>query len=431
MLKFNKLQPTQYVVLGFFLVILTGSILLVLPFMHMKGAHVSYIDALFTATSAVSVTGLIAVDTAEHFNVLGRIIIALLIQIGGLGVTSVGAAFILMMHKKFGLHHRLLLMEGMNFQSLSGVVRLVKYVLKFTLIVELIGMMLSFIVFSRDYPFWSALGISAFHSVAAFNNAGFDILGGGQNLIPYRESILLNLTTAGLIIIAGLGYVTTVEIYVKRNFKKLSMNTKIVVIMTLTLLIVGTILLKITEGFSWMDAFFHSVSARTAGFCTVPIGSFTHAGLLVLSVLMFIGASPGSTGGGIKTTTFFTIIRSIRGIATNTPVTAFKRRIPADSIIKAFSIFTLAIMVITTSTLLILMAEPKLTFIEVFVEVVSAAGTVGLSAGITSGLSVFSKLVLCLTMFIGRLGPLSIACIWAYQKAAPKFNYPEEQITIG
>ena len=431
MLKFNKLQPTQYVVLGFFLVILTGSILLVLPFMHMKGAHVSYIDALFTATSAVSVTGLIAIDTAEHFNVLGRIIIALLIQIGGLGVTSVGAAFILMMHKKFGLHHRLLLMEGMNFQSLSGVVRLVRYVLKFTLIVEFIGMMLSFIVFSKDYPFWSALGISAFHSVAAFNNAGFDILGGGQNLIPYRESILLNLTTAGLIIIAGLGYVTTVEIYVKRNFKKLSMNTKIVVIMTLTLLIVGTILLKITEGFSWMDAFFHSVSARTAGFCTVPIGSFTHAGLLVLSVLMFIGASPGSTGGGIKTTTFFTIIRSIRGIATNTPVTAFKRRIPADSIIKAFSIFTLAIMVITTSTLLILMAEPKLTFIEVFVEVVSAAGTVGLSAGITSGLSIFSKLVLCLTMFIGRLGPLSIACIWAYQKAAPKFNYPEEQITIG
>ena len=431
MLKFNKLQPTQYVVLGFFLVILIGSILLVLPFMHIEGAKVSYIDALFTATSAVSVTGLIAVDTAEHFNVLGRIIIALLIQIGGLGVASVGAAFILMMHKKFGLHHRLLLMEGMNFQSLSGVVRLVRYVLKFTLIVEFIGMMLSFIVFSKDYPFWSALGISAFHSVAAFNNAGFDILGGGQNLIPYRESILLNLTTAGLIIIAGLGYVTTVEIYVKRNFKKLSMNTKIVVIMTLTLLIVGTILLKITEGFSWMDAFFHSVSARTAGFCTVPIGSFTHAGLLVLSVLMFIGASPGSTGGGIKTTTFFTIIRSIRGIATNTPVTAFKRRIPADSIIKAFSIFTLAIMVITTSTLLILMAEPKLTFIEVFVEVVSAAGTVGLSAGITSGLSIFSKLVLCLTMFIGRLGPLSIACIWAYQKAAPKFNYPEEQITIG
>ncbi|MBS3196884.1 H(+)-transporting ATPase [Turicibacter sp. MMM721] len=397
----------------------------------MEGAEVSYIDALFTATSAVSVTGLIAIDTAEHFNVLGRTIIALLIQIGGLGVTSVGAAFILMMQKKFGLHHRLLLMEGMNFSSLSGVVRLVKYVLKFTLIVELIGMILSFIVFSQDYPFWSALGISAFHSVAAFNNAGFDILGGLQNLIPYRESVLLNLTTAGLIIIAGFGFVTTIEIYTKRNFKKLSMNTKIVVIMTVTLLIVGTLLLKMTEGFSWMDAFFHSVSARTAGFSTVPIGSFTHAGLLVLSVLMFIGASPGSTGGGIKTTTFFTIIQSIKGIATNTPVTAFKRRIPADSIIKAFSIFTLAIMVITTSTLLILIVEPNLTFIEVFVEVVSAAGTVGLSTGITPDLSVISKLILCVTMFIGRLGPLSIACVWAYQKAAPKFNYPEEQITIG
>lgn len=431
MLRFNKLQPTQYVVLGFFLVILIGSFLLFLPFTHMEGAEVSYIDALFTATSAVSVTGLIAIDTAEHFNVLGRTIIALLIQIGGLGVTSVGAAFILMMQKKFGLHHRLLLMEGMNFSSLSGVVRLVKYVLKFTLIVELIGMILSFIVFSQDYPFWSALGISAFHSVAAFNNAGFDILGGLQNLIPYRESVLLNLTTAGLIIIAGFGFVTTIEIYTKRNFKKLSMNTKIVVIMTVTLLIVGTLLLKMTEGFSWMDAFFHSVSARTAGFSTVPIGSFTHAGLLVLSVLMFIGASPGSTGGGVKTTTFFTIIQSIKGIATNTPVTAFKRRIPADSIIKAFSIFTLAIMVITTSTLLILIVEPNLTFIEVFVEVVSAAGTVGLSTGITPDLSVISKLILCVTMFIGRLGPLSIACVWAYQKAAPKFNYPEEQITIG
>ena len=431
MFRFNKLQPTQYIVLGFLLVILVGSIILFLPFSHQPGVEVSYIDALFTATSAVSVTGLIAIDTAEHFNIFGRSVVALLIQIGGLGVTSVGALFIILTQRKFGLHHRLLLMEGMNFSSLSGVVRLVKYVLKFTLITESIGMILSWIVFSRDYSFWSSLGISVFHSIAAFNNAGFDILGGMQNLIPYRDSVLLNLTTAGLIIISGLGFVTITEIYTKRKFQKFSMHTKIVLVMTITLLVSGTILLKLTEGFSWLDAFFHSVSARTAGFSTVPIGSFTSAGLLVLTILMFIGASPGSTGGGIKTTTFFTIIQSIKAIATNRPVTAFKRRIPADSIIKAFSIFSLAIMVIMLTTFLILLVDPQFTLMEVFFEVVSSVGTVGLSTGITPDLSWVSKLILCVTMFIGRLGPLSIASVWAYHTSAPKFNYVEEQITIG
>lgn len=431
MRRFKRLRPTQYVVLGFLIVILVGSFLLALPISHMPGVKVSYIDALFTSTSAVTVTGLISIDTAEHFNVFGRIIVALLIQIGGLGVTSVGALFILMMQKKFGVYGRMLLMEGLNFSSLSGVVRLVKSVLKLTLIIELMGMILSFIAFSQDYSFFDALGISAFHTIAAFNNAGFDILGGLQNLIPYRENYLLILTTSGLIILGGIGFVTMMDIYHKRKFKKFSMNTKIVVVTTLTLLIGGTVLLKVTEGFSWLDAFFHSVSARTAGFSSVAIGDFSQGGLLVLMLLMFIGASPGSTGGGIKTTTFFTIIKSIKAIATNTPVTAFKRRIPADSIIKAFSIFSLAILVIFFNTFLILLAQPDLSFTNVFFEVISAAGTVGLSTGITPTLNAVSKFVLCMMMFIGRLGALSVACVWAYQISAPKFNYPEEQITIG
>lgn len=185
MLRTKRLGPTQYVALGFMSVILIGSVLLALPIAHMPGTYVSYIDALFTSASAVTVTGLIAIETAEQFNAFGRLVIALLIQIGGLGVTSVGAIFILVMQRKFGVYHRLLLMEGLNFNSLSGVVRLVKSVLQLTLVIELVGMILSFFTFIQHYPFWEALGISAFHAIASFNNAGFDILGGGQNLIPY------------------------------------------------------------------------------------------------------------------------------------------------------------------------------------------------------------------------------------------------------
>lgn len=431
MFYLNKLRPVQYVVILFLSVILIGALILSLPITHMDGKEVTYINALFTSISAVCVTGLVAVDISEYFNLFGRIIIAVLIQIGGLGVTSIGAIFILIAQRKFGLYQRLLLMEGLNLNSLSGSVRLIKYVLKFTLIVELIGMVLSFIVFSKDYPFWSALGISAFHSVATFNNSGLDILDGSHSLLVYRENVLLYVTTIGLSLIGGFGFVPMIEIYSKRQFSKFSLDTKVIMIMTSLLIGIGTLLLMVTEHFSLSDALFYSISACTAGITMLPISNFSSASLLILMILMFIGTSPGSTGGGIKTTTFFTIIQSIKGIATNTPVTAFKRRIPTDSIIKAFSIFCLAISINIVSTLVILFLESDFTFTEVLFEVVSATATIGLSLGITSELGDFSKLILGITMFIGRVGPLSIACIWSYQKMAPRFNYPEEQVTIG
>lgn len=431
MFYLNKLRPVQYVVILFLSVILIGALILSLPITHMDGKEVTYIDALFTSISAVCVTGLVAVDISEYFNLFGRIIIAVLIQIGGLGVTSIGAIFILIAQRKFGLYQRLLLMEGLNLNSLSGSVRLIKYVLKFTLIVELIGMVLSFIVFSKDYPFWSALGISAFHSVATFNNSGLDILDGSHSLLVYRENVLLYVTTIGLSLIGGFGFVPMIEIYSKRQFRKFSLDTKVIMIMTSLLIGIGTLLLMVTEHFSLSDALFYSISACTAGITMLPISNFSSASLLILMILMFIGTSPGSTGGGIKTTTFFTIIQSIKGIATNTPITAFKRRIPTDSIIKAFSIFCLAISINIVSTLVILFLESDFTFTEVLFEVVSATATIGLSLGITSELGDFSKLILGITMFIGRVGPLSIACIWSYQKMAPRFNYPEEQVTIG
>lgn len=427
---FKKQSPGRLIALGFALVIFAGALILMLPISVNDGAEVSFINALFTSTSAVCVTGLIAIDTAEHFTVFGRTVVALLIQIGGLGVTAVGVTFILAAGKRVGIKGRLLVKEAMNLNSFKGVVRLVKAVLLMTLCFEGAGVILSFIVFVQDFPPLDAFGISLFHSVAAFNNSGFDILGGLQNLIPYQNNVLLNLTTCGLIIFGGLGFLVILDIIKTRSFKKLRLHSKVVITMSIFLLAIGTILLKLTEDITWLGAFFQSVSARTAGFSTYPIGSFTNAGLFVLTILMFIGASPGSTGGGIKTSTFFALMQATKSSATNQHSAAFRRKIPTEVITKAFIITFLALLVVCTGTFALCILEPDCSFIQLFFEVTSAFGTVGLSTGITPDLCVASKVVLIITMFIGRLGPLTIASLWAF-KATSNVSYTEETIIIG
>lgn len=426
----NKIKPGRIIVLGFLLVILLGTMLLMLPISINDGASVSLIDALFTSTSAVCVTGLIAIDTADTFTVFGRTVVAMLIQIGGLGVTSVGVGFILLMRKKVGIKERTLIKESMNLDSLKGLVKLVKSVLLLTLIFESIGVILSYIVFSKDYSPLDALGISMFHSIAAFNNSGFDILGNLQNLIPYQSNILLNLTTCGLIIFGGLGFLVIKEIIEKRSFKKFSLHTKVVLITTGILLIVGTVVLKFTEDITWLGAFFFSTSARTAGFSTYPLSNFTNAGLFILTILMFIGASPGSTGGGIKTTTIFTLYKSIYSTSTNRHCVAFKRRIPSNVILKAFNITLLALFVVCMGTFILSILEPTYTFMQLLFEVTSAFGTVGLSTGITPNLSDLSKVIISLIMFIGRLGPMTIATIWYFKEPSDAY-YSEEAVIIG
>lgn len=426
----RKLSPGRIVVLGFAFVILTGSLILWLPISANEGVHVNYIDALFTSTSAVCVTGLIAVDTADTFNVFGRTVVALLIQIGGLGVTCVGVGFILLAGKKIGIHGRVLIRDSMNLTTVKGVVALVESILFMTLLFEGIGAFLSFLVFSRDYPALDALGISVFHSVAAFNNSGFDILGGLTNLIPYQDNVLLNLTTCGLIIFGGLGFLVIREVWVKRSWKTLSLHSKVVILTSAVMLAVGTILLKMTEEITWLGALFQSTSARTAGFSTYPIGNFSSAGLFVLTILMFLGASPGSTGGGIKTTTTFVLVKSMFSAATNRHCSAFKRRIPQEVISQAFIIAILALGVVCVQTFLMCLAEPGYDFMKLLFETVSAFGTVGLSTGITPDLNGCAKLILILTMFIGRLGPLTIATIWSFKPKAGAW-YSEETITIG
>ncbi|MDF2541825.1 MAG: H(+)-transporting ATPase [Herbinix sp.] len=428
--KLKRISPGQSIALGFAAVIIIGSVLLMLPITQNKGVDVSFIDALFTSTSAVCVTGLVVRDTADTFNALGRTVVALLIQIGGLGVSSVGVAFIILTGKKVSFKDRLAVKEALNLNSMKGIVRLVKAVLLMTICFELVGAILSFFVFSKDFPTIQAIGISLFHSVASFNNSGFDVMGSFQNMMPYRDNVLLNFITAGLIIFGGLGFYVIKEVIHKHSFKKFSLHTKLVLVMTILLLAVGTLLLKFTEELTWMGAFFHSTSARTAGFNTYPIGEFTDAGLFILILLMFVGASPGSTGGGIKTTTAFTIIKSAYSMSTNKHCMAFKRRISNEVVLKAFIITLLAAALICVNTLLLCIIEPEYSFMQLIFEVTSAFGTVGLSTGITPELSVLSKFIIILTMYTGRLGPLTIASIW-YFKEKSNISYSEENITIG
>ncbi len=308
--------------------------------------------------------------------------------------------------------------------------RLVKSVLTTTVAFETIGMALSFLSFRRQFPFWKAVGVSAFHAVSAFNNCGFDLIGGFRGLTDYRGDVLLNVTTCTLIICGGLGFYVIHEIAEKRSFRACSLHTKIVLTMTAALLLLGTLLLRSTERITWLGAFFHSTSARTAGFATYPLGTFTNAGLLALIVLMFIGASPGSTGGGIKTTTFYVLLHAVYASATNQKSSAFHRNIPRDVIHKAFVIAFLAVCLVTASTFALCVLEKDKTLLQLLFEVVSAFGTVGLSTGITPDLLPASKAVLVLTMYIGRLGPLTAASLWLF-KPDSVVSYPEESVTIG
>ena len=429
--KFIQKQPTgRLIALGFALVILIGAGLLLLPVSVRPDAEVSFIDALFTSTSAVCVTGLIAIDTADHFTFFGQAVLAGLIQIGGLGVSSVGVGLILAAGGRVGFKERLLVKDALNVDSVAGMVRLVKAVLLMTLCFEGAGVVLSFITFIQDYPFGQALWISIFHSVAAFNNSGFDILGGLRNLIPYQADVLLNLTTCGLIICGGIGFLVMLDVLRCRSFRKLTLHSKVVLTTTGVLLAVGTLLLKATEDITWLGAFFHSVSARTAGFSTYPIGSFTNAGLFVLVILMFIGASPGSTGGGIKTTTFFALMQEARTVFSKRLPGAFHRTLPQEMLRKSSVIALLSALVVFIGTFLLCILEPEYDFIQLLFEVVSAFGTVGLSTGITPDLSVAGKLVIILTMYTGRLGAFTLLSVWI-NRPEPSVRYTEEQIMIG
>ncbi len=435
---FKKQSPGRIIALAFAMMIFIGSGLLMLPVCIQPGQTVQYIDALYTSTSAVCVTGLLALDPGTAFTPAGRFILAMLIQIGGLGVTTVGAGIIIAVGKKINLKGRNIIQEAGNLENGKGAIRFVKQVLLTTLTIELIGAVASFAVFIQDYPFLTALGYSAFHSVAAFNNSGFDILGhsgslySNNNLFAYHDNIALNLITTALIFFGGIGFLVIQEMRKNKfHWKKYSMHAKVVLSMTLLLIVIATLLIKLSEhSESWMGAYFQSITTRTAGFSTTNIATYTDAGLLILTILMFIGASPGSTGGGVKTTTFFVLLKAIFSAATNKSEKAFRYAIPRELFRKSAIIVLLALCVVLSSTYLLTLLDPQVSMADALFEMTSAFGTVGLSTGITSGLSVGSKLLSILIMYIGRLGPMTIATLWYFSKGE-RVSYPEGNISIG
>ncbi len=430
-MKPKRLSPRKMFVLGFFGVIMAGTFLLMLPAASAKEA-LGFADALFMSTSCVCVTGLATIDPGTGLTFFGQLVMAVLIQIGGLGITSIGVMVIMAAGGKFSISKQQLVKESLNLSSNKGLLDVVKSVSYVTLLFESAGVICAFITYGSIFSSGSALWKSIFHSVAAFNNAGFDLMGDFRSLVDFSDDIWLCVTTTGLIIFGGLGFFVIKELASFKHPRTWTLHTKVVLCTTICLILAGTLMLKITEGsgITWLEAYFQSVSARTAGFATISMGDVSKAGLLVIMVLMFIGASPGSTGGGVKTTTFFVLFEKSISTVLNGHCSAFRRQLPESSVMKAFMVSNLALLAIMLSTFAVCMLEPEFTFEQILFEVVSGFATTGFSTGITPELSEWSKVIISATMFVGRVGPLTLATMWL-SRSQSAAHYSTEDVNIG
>ncbi|NLE14993.1 MAG: ATPase [Spirochaetales bacterium] len=428
--KGMHLEPNHLLLIGFLVIILSGSMMLSLPIAQNPGQDVAYIDALFISASAVCVTGLVTVDVALTFSLFGRTLIAILILLGGLGFASIVISFSLLLGMNVNLSKRLFIKEAYNLSSMKGTLHIVRAVLVSSFVIQGLGTVVEYFVFLRSYTPMDAFGHALFNTISAFNNAGFDLMGGYRSLTAYQGDAVMNLTTAFLIILGGSGFFVLADIARNRRWSNLSMHSKIVLVMNISLIALGFLIFLVVEHLSPLAAFFQSVSTRTAGFNTVDIASFSQVGLLVAMLLMFIGASPGSTGGGIKTTTTFALLLSLGSLIFRRESAAFKRKVGDESILKAFQVLLLSFLVVLFGTLSLLLIEGEsFAFLEVLFETVSAFATVGLSCGITPSLSVLSKVVLVMIMFAGRVGPITIAT--SLKAKSSHLGHIEEQVFIG
>ncbi len=448
-ISFNqrKLTYTQMIVLSFFLLIITGALILTLPISSRTHEWTSFIDALFTATTASCVTGLVVVDTYTHWSVFGQVIILTLIQIGGLGVMTIIALISLFLKRRITLGERRLLMQSAGSLHISGIVKLLKRILMGTAIVEGTGALILAFVFCPRMGFFPGLWNAIFHSVSAFCNAGIDLMGKyGQfsslTTAGLQFNPVVNLTIMTLIIIGGIGFVVWTDVARhKFDFKKYELHSKIALVTTALLLASGTVLLfifeynKSFEGFTFgqkvLAAMFQSVTPRTAGFNTIDLTKLSESGQALTTVLMFIGGSPGSTAGGIKTTTFAVLLLSALAAAKRYgSVTVFKRKLDENTIVQASSILSVYVACVFTAVLIICAVEPY-SLAQVLFETVSAIGTVGLTLGIAPSLCATSKLVLIALMFTGRVGGLSLMLVLAERRKNVKITRPTSQILIG
>lgn len=441
---------SRTICLGFFAVITLGALLLLMPFSTSSGTWDDPIVALFTATSAVCVTGLSVVDPGTYFSFWGQLVIAALVQIGGLGYMTTTTFLILLVGRRFDLRQKMAIQQALDRTGMQDSAQVIRSIIATTMIFEITGVFLLLPVFATKYGWDQGLWLAIFHSVNSWNNAGFSLF--KDNLIGYQSSILVNLTVTGLIIFGGIGYQVIFELYLwlrTRFFKKserllFSLNFKVATSTTAILLIIGTIAFLLTElnnpetlgsmdfGTKLMAAWFQSVTPRTAGFNTIDIGKMTETGLFITIALMFIGASPGGTGGGIKTTTFRILTRSTKAILQGKEeVELYQRQVPMPLILKAIGVLVGSVATVIVSTILISITDSQIEFIKILFEVVSAFATVGLSTGITATLSATAKLTLIATMYIGRVGILLLMSALIGDPRPSAIHYPEENLLVG
>lgn len=440
----KTISPTRIIVSSFALIIFTGACLLSLPIASNDGNSIGFLNALFTATSATCVTGLVIADTLTQWTLFGQVVILLLIQVGGLGIVTLATFFSVLLGKKISMKGKILAQESISDYSFADVVRMIKSVIKITACVELIGAIL---LATSFVPRFGARGIylAVFHAISAFCNAGFDLTGDYRSLTQYSGDPIVIYTVALLIITGGLGFIVWKDLYDYSKTRTLYLHTKLVLIISASLIAFGTIFFFVSEHsnpdtmgslslFEKVNAsLFQSITCRTAGFNTVPLNEMSETSKIMTIFLMFIGAAPGSTGGGIKVTTFGILVMAIlSNIKGNEETVVLRRRVSQVVVNKALTIAGLSIVLIFLMTFLIISVE-KLAFVNVLYEVTSAFGTVGLSTGITPDLHSISKILLIFTMFLGRVGPLSFAVAIAMRENKKLQNavYPEGKIMVG
>lgn len=435
---------TQIIALGFFILIVTGALLLSLPFASADGKPVSFFDALFTSTSASCVTGLVVFDTGTQWSMFGQIVLLFLIQIGGLGFMTLVTFFLIAMRRKVGLKERQIMTESINASSIGGILSITKIILLGTLIFEGTGAILLSIRFIPEYGFPRGLWYSVFHSVSAFCNAGFDVMGAnGPSLTKYAGDPLVNIVIIALIIIGGLGFLVWDDIRVHGiHWKRYRLQTKAVLFMTFVLVTFGALLILIFEngatgkdlgaGEKILTALFTSVTTRTAGFNTVDTAAMAPSSLVLMYGLMFIGGNSGSTAGGVKTTSILVVlVFAVSGIRRKPDANVFGRRIHEDALKQSVYVISFNLILAVLGALVIGAIQPELGTDKILFEVFSAIGTVGMSMGITPSLSIAGKAMIMLLMYLGRVGSVSFGLAMLERKARPAVTYPTESITVG
>lgn len=438
--------------LGFLALILVGTLFLLLPISLQSGQWGDWVTALFTATSAVCVTGLAVVDTGTYFSGFGQLVLLLLIQIGGLGYMTATTILLLVLGRRFGLRDKAALQKTLDIEELSGAVQLVKSIIALTALIEISGAIALFSLFSQnpDYGVGQSLWLAVFHSISAFNNAGFSLF--SDSLMGYTSSVPMNLIITTIIILAGIGYQVLMEAFFwgrdrlrgKPNRTCFSLNFKVATSTTLVLLLLGFVgflgaefrnpdtIGRLDTSTKLLASWFMSVTPRTAGFNTIDYGKMTTTGLFITIALMFVGASPGSTGGGMKTTTLRVLFECTRAVLRGKEeVLCYRRQIPNTLLIKAIGVVFGSVMTVILTTVLITLADPDMDFTRVLFESVSAFATVGLSTGITAAVSTFSKLVLVVTMYVGRVGVLMLMLAILGDPKPSAINYPQENLLVG